>query len=859
MLSSVFGRLLAVVVACVLLGGGFALAAEPAGATDGAAPQLWHVSFTPPNVNITASDVVVAVKVVTTDLGGSGVASGCVEFYVPNFAIPYRGACFDSSNLIAGTAQSGTYEVDITFPRYAHDGFYEIDGISLKDAAGNQSFYDAFDLFLMNEPYGVTVTGVSDVTAPTLVSLAVSATTGDLADGDFTATVTAHITDAQSGYTGTCLEFGGPLFPTSDSASACLIDPVNRIAGTAQDGTYQATLTIPQTASPGVYPVLDYQLQDGARNFVNETAAQLESLGAPSAIVLTNSADTTPGAPTNVVATAGNVSASVAWTPPTSTGGAQLISYTVTADPGGQTVAVAGNKTSAIVPGLSNGTQYTFSVHATNGVGVGAESDASNAVTPEAQPGAPTAVQGVAGTGQVDLSWTPPANDGGSPILGYSIKQSGDCGPNGPLCATATAAADATSVTVAGLLNGTSYSFTVHATNAIGNGPESVASTAVTTTPGTATAPLFVSASAGSAQASLQWQAPANDGGSAITSYTVTASPGGLTMTVPVNSSNRTITGLTNGTHYTFTVHATNAYGDSPESTPSAAVYVYGGPDAPTAVHAVAGNGRATVSWTPPAFDGGAAIYEYEVVAMPSAVSINVAFPTTSVVLPGLTNGTAYTVTVTAVNQAGGGTESAPSNAVRVGVPAAPTSPHAVSGSTAGLTGSLSVSYVTGAANGSPITRFTATCTSSNGGVLKTGVHVGATAVPIVVTGVTTKKTYTCTVRATNARDAGPPTAPSASVIVGAPAAPTALHAVKVGAGKLNATFTPGAANGSPITGFTLTCVSTNGGAPKIQIGAASPVTVIGLGAGKTYRCTVKATNARGTGPPSVASAPVTV
>ena len=221
--------------------------------------------------------------------------------------------------------------------------------------AGNTSFYDAFALALMNQPYGVTVTGISDVTAPTLVSLTLSATTGDLAAGDFTATVTAHITDAESGLDVSCLDFGGPLNPTSDAAVVCLFEPGNRVAGTAQDGTYVTTLTIPQTASPGVYPVLDAQVQDGARNFVNETAAQLQSLGAPAAIVLTNSADTTPDVPTNVVATAGNVSASVAWSPPASTGGAPLLGYTVTASPGGQSVTVVAARRRRPFPGSRTG------------------------------------------------------------------------------------------------------------------------------------------------------------------------------------------------------------------------------------------------------------------------------------------------------------------------------------------------------------------------------------------------------------------------------------------------------------------------------------------------------------------------
>src|SRR5439155_25268256 len=86
-----------------------------------------------------------------------------------------------------------------------------------------------------------------------------------------------------------------------------------------------------------------------------------------------------------------------------------------------------------------------------------------------------------------------------------------------------------TSATLSGLTNGTAYTFTVVATNAVGNSAPSVASNSVTpvapaTVPGTPTA---VSATAGNASATVSWTAPPSDGGSAITSYTVTSSQTG--------------------------------------------------------------------------------------------------------------------------------------------------------------------------------------------------------------------------------------------------------------------------------------------------------------------------------------------
>ena len=119
------------------------------------------------------------------------------------------------------------------------------------------------------------------------------------------------------------------------------------------------------------------------------------------------------------------------------------------------------------------------------------------------------------------------------------------------------------------------------------------------------------------------------------------------------------MTGLTPGASYTFTVTAANASGTGPASAPSNAVVVQGPPAAPTAVIANAHDGHAVVAFAPPSSDGGSPVVYYTVTASPGGASANTTGTTIDV--GGLTNGQAYTFTVTATNANGTSVPSDPS------------------------------------------------------------------------------------------------------------------------------------------------------------------------------------------------------
>ncbi|MGH2512293.1 MAG: fibronectin type III domain-containing protein, partial [Candidatus Limnocylindrales bacterium] len=177
-----------------------------------------------------------------------------------------------------------------------------------------------------------------------------------------------------------------------------------------------------------------------------------------------------PSSPTSVSAVAGNASASVAWHA-AAPNGHPVTAYGVTSAPGGLTCSTSGALT-CTVAGLTNGTSYTFKVRATNSIGTGPASTASNSVIPATVPDPPTAVTAVPGDGGVSVGWAAPVVDGGRAIAGYTVTAA----PGGRTClTTGTLACD-----VMELTNGTPYTFTVTATNPVGTGNPSAASSSVT-------------------------------------------------------------------------------------------------------------------------------------------------------------------------------------------------------------------------------------------------------------------------------------------------------------------------------------------------------------------------------------------
>ncbi len=205
---------------------------------------------------------------------------------------------------------------------------------------------------------------------------------------------------------------------------------------------------------------------------------------------------------------------------------------------------------------------HTCTVTTANVAGTGTAAASRTLTT---LPGAPTAVSATPGVGSARVSWSAPLSDGYSTISSYTVTST----PASKTCTTST-----TSCTISDLQSGVSYTFTVTATNGVGEGAASAASGAVVPTapalPGTPTA---VTATAGLLGAAVAWKAPTDTGGG-ITGYTATASPGGGTCTT-TGALTCTITGLLNTTAYTITVVARSAGGTGTASSATTAVRPY--------------------------------------------------------------------------------------------------------------------------------------------------------------------------------------------------------------------------------------------------------------------------------------------
>ncbi|MFI2103623.1 Ig-like domain-containing protein [Isoptericola sp. NPDC019693] len=441
----------------------------------------------------------------------------------------------------------------------------------------------------------------------------------------------------------------------------------------------------------------------------------------------------------------------------------------------------------------------------------------------------------------VVLSWTPPQNNGAE-ITGYTVTSSqGDTFE----CST-------TTCTLEGLTNDVTYTFTVTATNEVGESDPSPASAEARPDekPDPPAAPTL---EFGDESLTVTWQNASYTDRSPIQSVNLEISPApanGQVQKVGVTGQRIVWEGLTNGTSYKVRVQAVNLAPDPSEwGAWSATEIPAGPPDAPAAPSASRVNtalgGEIAVSWGAPADNGDAVkVYHVDLFQGGSKVRTNrVEDGSTESSFQGLDTKSSYTVAVTAENKAGKGETSPQSNAVTpYGTPGVPTGVKA-----ADARGVPQVSWGAADPNGSPLISYTVT---ASGGGKQTSKSVAGTSTSTSFTGLVAGTTYTFTVTAHNAAGAGDPSGPSNGVK--AYSAPTAPNVTWTKTSATDGYFTvtgPSSWNGDTGTvSWTLT------GSDGTKSGTGTGRVAVSGGYGKSYKVTTSAANNAGTTPGGSAS-----
>lgn len=453
-----------------------------------------------------------------------------------------------------------------------------------------------------------------------------------------------------------------------------------------------------------------------------------------------------PDPPTNIIAVPGNKTVTVSWTPGNNNGstiyGYKITSNPVSNLPTGYVEVLGPTTTTVIVYNLTNTISYKFNVTAINQYGSSTESDYSADATPYTIPDPPSNVTAIANNGYATVYWNVPQNNNGSTIYGYTVTSIPD-GLTANIIGSTT-----TTVIVTGLTNGTSYNFSVVATNAAGSSLTATTTTAVIpkTVPN---APNIVRTSPGNRQITLEWKSPVNTGGSPIINYIIYTylSSDNTEISSIATTNNNTIYLIGNlliNTSYYFKIKAVNVVGNSPFSTNSDTVKTYDVPNAPTNITAYPGVNSARVTWIAPTnvLATGYDVYRYPISNTSTILgSIGIDL---SLNIINLDRNTSYSFVVVARNDSGASEYSNASNTILTNnIPSAPTGVTATAGNQSAL-----LNWTNGYNGGSSITSYIIKGIPYSGSPI---VSMNVQTKPGYISGLLIDTSYSFTVTAVNA------------------------------------------------------------------------------------------------------------
>ncbi len=475
-----------------------------------------------------------------------------------------------------------------------------------------------------------------------------------------------------------------------------------KIEAKSGSGSYSVLVSNTASASTtyshtGLVTGTVYTYKVSAINSVGTGSASSEVSATPTS----SSSATVPGVPISLTATSiSSTQNNLSWTAPSNNGGYQVTGYKIEYRVGSGSYSVLVSNTASTATtyshmGLSAGQTYVYRVSAINSIGTGSAS-AESSTTPSSSsiPGTPTSLTATtASPTQVNLSWSPPTNNGGSAITGYKIEAKKGSGSYETLVANTQSTA--TSFIHTGLTKGTVYYYRVSAINSAGTGPSSDASA----TPKETTAPALTATAVSPTSITLSWVPPSQTYQQKITGYKIEekiASDAYQTISENTGSTATTysITGLTTGKAHTYVVSAYFTLGASPisneasatpltTSTPPQSQSNVNPPGAPTGLVATsASQTQINLSWSSPSNTGGSVITGYKIEVKKNTgqfetLTSSTQNSTTKYSHAGLTTGATYVYRIYAINSVGISSSSSEASAIPSAIlahpPSAPT------------------------------------------------------------------------------------------------------------------------------------------------------------------------------------------
>jgi fibronectin type 3 domain-containing protein len=303
--------------------------------------------------------------------------------------------------------------------------------------------------------------------------------------------------------------------------------------------------------------------------------------------------------------------------------------------------------------GLINGQTYFYFIKAENaqGTGPGSNEVSVSPVHAAIEPSAPLGLVATPGNGEITLSWSAPANDGGSAVIGYNVYRGPTSGGETLIALLGNVLAHNDS----GLTNGQTYFYVIRAVNAVGEGSQSNEASGVPNLDDTVpTAPTGLAATSGEANIYLNWTPPSYVGPGTI-HYHLFRDGATLWSGTATEYNDTDVLGSIT---YSYTVAAENDLGWGPNSTEVSATPSGPGsvpPGAPTGLTVDAGNERIVLTWQAPIDPGSASISSYNVYrgTQSSSFTLVASINDTTYSDNNVTNGQQYHYQVSAVSMAG--------------------------------------------------------------------------------------------------------------------------------------------------------------------------------------------------------------